>query len=349
MSNKTGNGIEKIFEFIWYKSRFTGYLLLPISAIFFVLSLLRKKYLLSSLTSTIDKPIIIVGNISVGGTGKTPLVVALVEYLKSQGLKPGVVSRGYGGNADYPYQLDRQTSAAQSGDEPLLIYQRCACPVVVSPDRVQAAEYLLANNTIDIIISDDGLQHYALPRQMEIAVVDGERGLGNGLCLPAGPLRETAGRLQSVDMVVVNGGSRPCNENPLLSSRAARLIDGQVTMQLKTQTLRPLVIPSAQPMPEAGARVNAVAAIGNPGRFYAALEYLGFKLIEHSYPDHYQYSEQELIFANNLPVIMTEKDAVKCNAYIGLDNHWFLPVNAVMPEAFWQVFDEKVNRLVRES
>lgn len=356
MSFKTGRKkidrkIEKLFEYIWYQSRIAGYFFLPLAAVFCLLARLRKKWLIASSASNIDKPVIVVGNINVGGTGKTPLVIALVEHLQAQGLKPGVVSRGYGGKTSYPYQLDNQTLAAQSGDEPLLIFQRCACPVVVAPDRLQAIEHLLENNSIDIIISDDGLQHYAMPRQFEIVVVDGERGFGNKLCLPAGPLRETISRLQSVDIVVVNGGSNSCNSNPYLNHEIMYLIDNPMVMQLQTQMLKSVLLPSLYPAPTPAEniQVHAVAAIGNPERFFTTLEYRGFNIVRHSFPDHHQYKKSELLFNDALAVIMTEKDAVKCRTFTDLDNHWYLPINAVMPKAFWQNIDSKIKQLVKEN
>ncbi len=200
--------MTQLFEYIWYKSPFLGYLLWPLSWVFRLLAQQRKLSLINRRAPDFSVPVIIIGNITVGGTGKTPLVIAVIEYLQAQGYQPGVISRGYGGNAEYPMQLNAQTTAAESGDEPLLIAQACNCPVVVSPNRYQACEYLLKNNSVDVVISDDGLQHYALPRDIEIVVFDGQRGLGNGLCLPAGPLREPVKRLSSVDFVVVNGEAK---------------------------------------------------------------------------------------------------------------------------------------------
>jgi tetraacyldisaccharide 4'-kinase len=325
-------------EYLWYKNRFLGYLLFPVALFFSLAAIIRKRYLQSRLEpGIIKKPVIVVGNITVGGTGKTPLVIAIVKHLQASGCKPGVISRGYGGVAQYPLQLNAQTRADESGDEPLLIYQRCGCPVVVSPLRVEAAQYLIANNDIDIIVSDDGLQHYALPRDIEIVVIDGQRGLGNGLCLPAGPLREPARRLASADFVLVNG-----IETKTYDPR-------QTFMKLRIEELQPLEPTRTHRGLPSHSRVNAVAAIGNPQRFFSTLEQQGYNVIPRVFPDHYLYQEQDLLFENGLPVVMTEKDAIKCTGFNQLDQHWFLPVNAVLPYKFWKDLDKATGSLLKKG
>ncbi|MCW8885115.1 MAG: tetraacyldisaccharide 4'-kinase [Motiliproteus sp.] len=264
-------------------------------------------------------PVIIVGNISVGGVGKTPLVVWLIETLKQQGHRPGVVSRGYGAKApQYPMQVDANSDPRHCGDEPLMIAQRCGCPVVVDPDRVSAAEYLCREFDIDVIISDDGLQHYRLPRDIEIAVVDGERGLGNGHCLPVGPLRESEQRLQEVDFCIVNGGSWS--------------IPDSIPMTLKSGDFHQLNGGKVELSPQP---VNGVAGIGNPPRFFASLTKLGFQVSEHPFSDHHQFQASDLSFDNDYVTVMTEKDAVKCRA-LAADNRYYLSVSAVLPESFKQ-------------
>lgn len=322
-------------ERIWY-SRW-GWLFSPLAAVFCLLSCLRRVWLQKTQAAPLEKPVIVVGNITVGGSGKTPLLIALVEHLKEQGVQVGVISRGYGGRAaHYPLQLGPDTTAAESGDEPLMIYRRCHCPVVVSADRLQAARYLLANNPVDIIVSDDGLQHYRLPRDMEIMVVDGKRGLGNRLCLPAGPLRETASRLAEADLLVVNGESK------------TQYAAGQFVMQLQPGSLQPLSKQCTECQPEKNQLVHAVAGIGDPQRFFATLKNLDYQVQGHSFPDHYNYRAKDLIFSDSKPVLMTEKDAVKCLAMTELDRHWFLPVSAVLPENFWLAFDQHI-KTVREA
>lgn len=253
-------------------------------------------------------PVIAVGNITVGGAGKTPLVIRLVEMLKSMGLRPGVISRGYGGQAEqWPQPVSAGSDPQLVGDEPVLIARRCNCPMWVGPDRPAAAKALMEAGECDIIISDDGMQHYALGRDIEIAVIDAERRLGNGWCLPAGPLRERPGRLSSVDLQVINGQSmllRPTGIKALANA----------TGRLEWPQLR-------------GKRIHAIAGIGNPDRFFSLLRSQGLEVIEHPFPDHYRYGVDDIHFGDGLPVLMTEKDAVKCMAFAG-EQHWFIEVSA---------------------
>ncbi len=268
-----------------------------------------------------EVPVLVVGNISVGGTGKTPLVVWLVEWCRAQGLNVGVISRGYGGrSARYPLPVSPKSRAEETGDEPLLVARRTGCPVVVDPDRPRAARALLENPEVDLIISDDGLQHYALARQLELAVIDGRRGLGNGHCLPVGPLREPPERLAEVDLCVVNGGGfAPAGRD-------------SYRMHLRPGKLRPLRAGSV-PAPGPGSRVHAVAGIGDPSRFFATLSDLGYRVIPHPFTDHQVYTPDHLYFGDDLPIIMTEKDAVKCD-HLAPPNSWYLPVDAQLTEAF---------------
>lgn len=262
-------------------------------------------------------PVIVVGNITVGGTGKTPFVLWLVERLIGQGWRPGVISRGYGGCApEYPLRVSATTDPAWSGDEPALIARRIEVPVAVAPDRVAAARMLLDAGEVDILVTDDGLQHYRLGRDVEICVVDGSRGLGNGQLLPAGPLREPPARLREVDLVVVNGGGWRPEGVPSLD------------MQLETAMARPLGGGDARPLSSfAGARVNAVAGIGNPERFFVSLRAAGIDVVPHPFPDHHRYTDIDLAFDAKLPLLMTEKDAVKC-AGLAQPHHWYVPAQA---------------------
>jgi tetraacyldisaccharide 4'-kinase len=264
-------------------------------------------------------PVIVVGNITVGGTGKTPFVLWLVERLIAQGWRPGVISRGYGGcSPEYPLRVSATTDPAWSGDEPALIARRIGVPVAVAPDRVAAARLLIDSGEVDILVTDDGLQHYKLGRDIEICVVDGSRGLGNGALLPAGPLREPAERLREVDLVVVNGGGwRP---------EGVAALD----MQLQTTEALPLGGGAARPLSSfTGARVNAVAGIGNPERFFASLRAAGIEVVPHPFPDHHNYSDIDLAFDEKLPLLMTEKDAVKC-AELAQPHHWYVPAQALI-------------------
>lgn len=279
-------------------------------------------------------PVIVVGNISVGGTGKTPVTIALVEHLRRRGWRPGVVSRGYGGRpSTLPLQVDGSVDVAECGDEPLLINLRTGCPVVVDPDRPRALRQLLAATDCDVAISDDGLQHYRLFRDVELAVVDGLRGLGNGLCLPAGPLREPPERLREVDAVLLNGGSG----TPPLAARSFTLRPLQFVNLCSGETRRVDGF-------GAGARVHAVAGIGNPGRFFDTLRSLELALVEHPFADHHRYHRAELDFGDDLPVLMTEKDAVKCRAFAD-PGHWYLAVEAVLPTALYDMLDARLERV----
>lgn len=277
-------------------------------------------------------PVIVVGNLSVGGTGKTPLVIWLSDFLGRQGYRPGIVSRGYGGAADGgPYAVGPASDPALVGDEPVLIARRTQRPVMVCPRRVAAGRALLAAGDCDLIIADDGLQHLALGRDIEIAVVDAARGLGNGHCLPAGPLREPPERLTAVDLVVYNGIAPPGGYTMELR--------GDVAVNLRDGTRRPLAA-------FAGAPVCALAGIGNPERFFSRLRAEGLAIGSRDFPDHHRFSAADLAFAGDAPLLMTEKDSVKCAAFAG-PNHWCVPVTAGLPVAFGErlmlLLQEKTN------
>ncbi|MDF2940782.1 MAG: lpxK, partial [Gammaproteobacteria bacterium] len=305
----------------WYHNSFWLNFLKPLSGLFILLASIRRKILQrQSRRIHFKVPVIVVGNLTVGGSGKTPFVIWLANALKQQGYNPGIVSRGYGGHAkDYPLSVTMDSTAEKIGDEPLLIFKQTGCPVVVDPKRVRAVQYLLAQHACDVVISDDGLQHYALPRDMEIVVIDGERRFGNGWCLPAGPLREPVSRLKSVDYVVCNGAGQG-------NEIAMSLIPGEL-YNLKDPNLRyPLQKLERQ-------NFYAIAGIGNPTRFYNLLRRLGARIECRTFADHHLYQEQDLQDLAQQAVIMTEKDAVKCKRFAG-DNWWYLPVQAKLPEAF---------------
>lgn len=304
----------------WYKAPTWLWLLAPLSALFALVSGLRRWLFRRGVKAVYRAPVpvIVVGNLTVGGNGKTPLVVWLVEWLRGQGYRPGVISRGYGGKAErYPLVLDETTSAAEAGDEPVLVHRRTGCPVVVGPNRGEAAARLVALG-VDIIVSDDGLQHYALARDIELVVVDGKRRFGNGHLLPMGPLREGLWRLGRVSAVINNGGP----------ARA-----GEFLMQLAPGPLRPLA--GARP-PAPGERVHALAGIGHPPRFFATLEQLGFVLDRRqALADHKRVTPEQLAALASAPLLVTEKDAVKWPG--GHDNAWYLPVDARLPPEFEQM------------
>ena len=260
-------------------------------------------------------PIVVVGNITVGGTGKTPLVAALVEALAANGFRPGIVSRGFGASASAsPLWVTADSDPAVAGDEPVMLVRQLKVPLVVATDRVKAAQYLCKHAQCDLIIADDGLQHYNLQRHLELLVLDGERMLGNGLCLPAGPLREPVERMKSVDMVLVNTTNH--------------VSEGQYAFSLVPAAL--VSIGGFRQPPPARGKVHAVAGIGNPQRFFNTLRRLGFEVIEHPFADHHPFTRKDICFDDRLPVIMTAKDAVKCGQFAD-QRHWFLPVTARLP------------------
>ncbi len=305
----------------WYRGSLWLWLLWPLSALFCLLAVLRRLfYRLGILrTDRLGVPVIVVGNITVGGSGKTPLVLWLAEYLRRHGYRPGLISRGYGGQASHwPQAVSAESDPREVGDEALLLARRSTCPMMVGPDRVAAARQLLAESDVNVIISDDGMQHYRLGRDIEIAVLDGERRLANGLCLPAGPLREPKIRLRSVDFIVANGQAAQGEWAMHLEAGKAIALDGSEQKPVSAFS---------------GGPVHAIAGIGNPGRFFGTLRALGLKPIEHAFPDHYPYRKGELDFRDAVPVLMTEKDAVKYLNYAG-NRHWYLPVAARLPDEF---------------
>ena len=304
----------------WYEDRAWLRVLAPIAALFQSLARLRRRWL--SKPQPAPAPTVVVGNIAVGGTGKSPLVISLARALASKGIRPGIVSRGYGGSApNYPCEVTPESDPAEVGDEAVMIVKRTGVPMFVAPDRPQAVAAVVESHDVDVVLSDDGLQHYAMARDIEIAVVDGERGVGNGRCLPAGPLREPPSRLEEVDYVVVNGACRtalPGNVTPMALEPEAwvRLADGEV-IGLEAWT--------------SGRQLHAVAAIGNPDRFFSTLRSLGLDVIEHPFPDHHALDPLDLCFDDALPVVMTEKDAVKCTFALPHGEYYYLKVTAAVP------------------
>ena len=304
-------------------------LLAPLSWLFSLISTVRRKILQRLYQGKcFSVPVAVVGNISVGGSGKTPLIIAIVNALNKRGYTAGVVSRGYGGAANaYPLLVTSQTPVDQSGDEPLLIARLCGCPVVVDPDRVRAVEFLLHETPCDIVLSDDGLQHYRLHRDIEIAVVDTARGLGNGRLLPSGPLRESPSRLSQVDFVVLNGsGADIATELDLV---------GAHHVELQALGLRHIASNIIAPVDlwEGGKKVHAVCGIGHPERFAQTLTALGFEVILSSVNDHQHLSSDDLTFGDDLPVIITSKDAVKYSGVIP-ETLWVLEVEMSISDDF---------------
>ena len=342
----------RLIEKVWFNGHSAKWLLvpllLPLMVLFLVLSFFRRVgYQLGLLKQVkLPVPVVIVGNIGIGGNGKTPLTLYLVEKLSEQGIKVGVVSRGYGSKAPhYPYQVCAKSSAEQAGDEPLLIFQRTGVNVVIGADRVAGCQ-LLIEQGCELIIADDGLQHYRLARDFEFVVVDGKRLFGNGLLLPAGPLRESKSRIKSADCVVVNGESSwqekiagstlPILTMQLSANRVVNVKAG-VSVEL-SKFLRQNIAK--------GEAVNAIAGIGDPERFFNTLKQYGFVVaIAKGFIDHQAYAIEDLQqFPDDMPLLMTEKDAVKC-ADFAQENYWYLPIDAVFSK---NTSADAINQIINE-
>ena len=288
---------------VWYGDHWAGAWLAPMAAIYhagFVAARMLKRH-----TPPLAAPVIIVGNVTIGGSGKTPLVIHLARLFQKEGHQVGIVSRGYRARLRrFPHRVRADDDALTVGDEPRLIADETGCPVAIAPRRREAAAYLIDNCGVELILSDDGLQHFALPRALEIVVVDGHRKFGNGRLLPAGPLREPLSRLRTADYVVVNGGGA-----------AAPEIAGAQRMALRPLRLRHLLSGREQDCDYfRGEQVHACAGVGNPERFFGLLDDLGMKLRRHAFADHHAYRESDLRFGDDLAVVMTAKDGVQCRA-----------------------------------
>lgn len=299
---------------VWYANHPAGVILLPLGWLFGAAVRLRQWLYRAGVFPTVDvgRPVIVVGNVSAGGTGKTPLTLWLALQLRSAGLRPGIVLRGYGGRARAARLVAADAKVAEVGDEALLLARRSGCPVAIGADRVAAAR-LLVESKVDLIIADDGLQHLKLGRVAEIVVIDGERRFGNRRLLPAGPLREPLRRLETVDALVVNGD---------------RVIEQEIPMGLTATDAITLIGGARRALSHfAPGPVHALAAIGNPSRFFRMLGAHGVRVIPHALPDHRRLTHEDLEFGDSLPVLMTEKDAVKCESFAER-RHWFVPVDA---------------------
>jgi tetraacyldisaccharide 4'-kinase len=313
---------ERALQDVWYGGRQPSPGLRLLAAVYGTLVHVRAALYAAGVFPRVrlPVPVIVVGNISVGGTGKTPLTIALVEALKARGFRPGVISRGYGGSAHGPLLVDAHSAPGIVGDEACLIARATGAPIAVGRDRVAAARALLKATGSDVLIADDGLQHRKLRRDVEICVIDGERRFGNGRLLPAGPLREP-------ESVAGAFGFRVCNGGAARAGEFAMILRGEEAVSLVDPAQRRSLADWA------GQRVHAVAGIGNPGRFFAQLRSAGIEPIEHAFADHFAYAPADLAFGDALPVLMTEKDAVKCAEFADA-RHWFVPVRAQLPADF---------------
>lgn len=323
----------------WYQKKPGALSLLKPLEFFFRKGVIKRRHQLKSNEFLPSVPTIVVGNITVGGTGKTPIVIALVKYLQQCGFVPGVVSRGYGRRSEDLQIVDSRSSADEVGDEPLLIYQEVRCPIAVFSNRVQASKTLIDLGGVDLIIADDGLQHYALGRHIEIAVVDGKRLFGNGHCLPVGPLREPVERLSEVTCVVVTNREQRKPLKPPLSLLQKPIFSAEI----KPVSWRNVCSNESRPVDFFRKKtVHALAGIGQPQKFFNTLKKLGIHFIPHVFPDHYKYQKKDFDFLMTSDIdqvcLMTSKDAVKCQKF-DLENSWYLDISLELSQKFYAALD----------
>ena len=319
---------DSFLQRVWYDRHapWLSFVLLPLSWLFgAVVACRRAAYRVGLLSRVrVGRPVIVIGNVTVGGTGKTPFTIWLATQLQAQGRRVGIVLRGYGGSsAHWPRDVSRDSSAEEVGDEAVLLASRTGAIVVAGPDRVAAAQRAIERGA-EIVLSDDGLQHYRLARDREVIVIDGRRGVGNRRLLPAGPLREPVTRLAQADLRVVSwrdGSVRPLTPTPATIQACARLTEATALVGGETRPLESF----------RGSRVHAVAGIGNPQQFFAALQELGIDVAPHALPDHARLTAADIRFPDQLPVLMTEKDAVKC-LRVADQRHWAVRMDVMVSE-----------------
>ncbi|MCL1143135.1 tetraacyldisaccharide 4'-kinase [Shewanella gaetbuli] len=335
--------MQKLVNQIWYGKHWLKWLLLPLSALFAVITSLRRLLFRLGLKtrSQLSVPVVVVGNITAGGSGKTPTVIHLINLLKANGLQPGVVSRGYGSSGTGVRAVTNSSTPDEVGDEPLMIYQRTQVAMVVGSQRVLAAQKLIDDFNVDVIICDDGLQHYALERDLEIALVDGARRYGNECLIPAGPLREGLWRLNSVDWIINNGGPLVADNN---MNEQLMLLEPAPLQAVNTDLATEFVAPNFDD------ECVAIAGIGNPQRFFDSLTQQGFNVVKAvAFEDHQAYQAKTLnALAKQSPLLMTEKDAVKCREFAS-QNWWYLPVNAKLSKEFDHQFMSRVTQLIQRK
>lgn len=335
----------KWLQHVWYGGASSYVVLLPLSGIYWLLVMLRRALYSLGLISRhrASVPVIVVGNITAGGTGKTPVTIWLASELRERGFSPGIVSRGYGGSrSSTSMRVDAASDPGVVGDEPVLLARRSGCPVVVDANRARAAQ-MLVDDGVDVVLADDGLQHYRLERTYEICVVDGARGLGNRRLLPAGPLRETIDRLTEVDQVLINGRFAAAGKETTAVEQNAiefRLVAREVT-RLNGSLTRPIEGFNHT-------TVHAIAAIGNPARFFDMLRAHGMQVIEHPLPDHAGLGPAELSFGDDFEILMTEKDAVKLAGPMP-DKYWTVPVNLEIDPVIARPWLEQIESRLRSE
>lgn len=328
---------------VWYEDAASGWLLVPFSGLYWLLLESRKFLMACGLLRSHPSvvPVVVVGNITTGGTGKTPTVLWLAEVLRGRGFRPGIVSRGYGGSSSgTSMRVEPDSDPAIVGDEPVLLARDSSCPVVVDPDRARAVGMLVEDGA-DVVIADDGLQHYRLARDYEICVIDGARGLGNRRLLPSGPLREGVERLDTVDQVLVNGHRANGGQELTVAEQNA------ISFELVASDAVRLDGSLARPLGRfANTTVHAVAAIGNPRRFFDLLRAHDIQVIEHAFPDHARLSQKDLQFGDDFAVFMTAKDAVKLSRRMH-DRYWYIPAKLEMDPVYCPAFIEQIESRLR--
>ncbi len=332
----------------WYNASKLNFILLPLTGLFWLLSSIRKLLFKLGIKQQVrsELPVIVVGNISVGGTGKTPFVIYLVELLQQQGFKPAIVSRGYGANKHsdngqdlpFPRLVSSEIPTNLTGDEPKLLHLRTQCPVVIGADRAKAVQFVDDNTDANIVISDDGLQHYKMARDIEIVLLDAQRMFGNGWLLPVGPLRELPSRLKSVDLTLINSGSAVVDTH--------NEKDYQLSADMAYNLLNPASKLAVNNNGKQGNKVHLVSGIGNPQRFLTTAESMGYQ-VESTlwFADHHQFSPADFDkFTRDDIIVMTEKDAVKCQAF-AKENWFVLPISAVISNKVEQQLIELIKQL----
>lgn len=346
MANHT-SGLQRWLESIWYAKKGSDWRYLPLMPLSYLYCLINRlqRFVYTKNTPPLACPVIVVGNITVGGTGKTPLTIHIVKQLKQAGYQPAIITRGYGGKAStWPQAVSANSDPALVGDEAVLMASHTNVPVYAGADRLASIAALQQQHDCDVIVADDGMQHYKLPRDIQIAVIDGARQLGNQQCLPAGPLREPKHRLHACDFIVINGKQADAQEYP--NPPQARF-----EMTLQGERLVNLATGLTQPLHDfRGKTIQAVTGIGNPQRFYASLTAAGLQVIEHSFPDHYAFTANDVAFGADDMVIVTEKDAVKCKPLLGdSSNVWVLPVTACLDNRFDQALLQLLEGKIAEK
>ena len=332
----------------WRKRSSWLILLLPFAYLFQVIVFIRKRLLFKAgRPENFTVPIVVIGNITVGGSGKTPLTIAIANKLVSLGYKPGIVSRGYRAHAPHhPFSVKSNGDAAITGDEPLLIAKNTQCPVVIDTNRSRAVRFILNEFDVDVILSDDGLQHYKMYRDIEICAVDENGVLINKNCLPAGPLREPLSRLEEVDLIILNGINRNDISRSLLDKTHQMKMIPRSFVNLSTNEIKPF---GGAPF-NIGNRIQAITAIANPNRFFETLENLPYPIEKIYFPDHYEFSSDDFISENideHQPIVMTEKDAVKCRAFAN-NNFWMLTTDTKLEDSFIDALTSKIDYFKKE-